>query len=337
MNSSRFGLRSAAHPLRPADLVLIACALAAASASAQTPASAAYPARTVRVIVPYTPGGGNDLLARMVVARALTDLGGNAVVDNRPGGNTVIGTQLAARSAPDGHTLLTVDNAYTTAPSVQHKLPYDTLQDFVRVTMMAKTSPILVVHPSVPARSVQELVALAKARPGQLAYGSTGSGTTAHLAFAQIKHVAGIDAVHVPYKGGAPQVTALVSGEVSMLLAIPSGLLAHIQSGRMRPLAVSGATRLGALPELPTLRESGVNVVVESFWGVVAPAGTPAAVAAQLQGAIARALGYEEVRAKLRALQFQPVGTSPAEFESFVRSEVERWIGVVKATGAKVE
>ena len=331
---------SAARPRRPAlalSFAAVAGVCAAAGASGQTGPSELHPAKPVRVIVPYTAGGGNDVLARIVVARAVADLGGTAVVDNRPGGNTVIGTQLAARSAPDGHTLLTVDNAYTTAPSVQHRLPYDTLKDFTRVTMLAKTAPVLVVHPSVPARSPSELITLAKARPGQLTYGSTGSGTTAHLAFAQIRHASGIDAVHVPYKGGAQQVTALVSGEVSMLLAIASGLIAHIDAGRMRALAVSGESRLAARPEWPTLRESGLDVVVESFWGVVAPAATPATSISRLQAAIAQALAYDDVRGRLTALQFQPVGSTPAAFEAFVQSEVKRWIGVVKATGVKVD
>ena len=323
-----------------AVLSICACAAgvcAAVPASGQSAASVAYPAKPVRVIVPYTPGGGNDVLARMVIARAVTDLGGTTIVDNRPGGNTVIGTQLAARSAPDGYTLLTVDNAYTTAPSMQPKLPYDTLKDFSRVTMMAKTAPVLVVHPSIPARSARELIALAKAKPGQLTYGSTGSGTTAHLAFAQIRQASGMEAVHVPYKGGAQQVTALVSGEVSMLLAIPSGLIAHIDAGRMRALAVSGESRLAARPDWPTLRESGIDVVVESFWGVVAPAATPAALVSRLHSAIAQALGYDEVRGRLTALQFQPVGSTPAQFEAFVQSEVKRWIGVVNATGVKAD
>jgi len=323
----------------PGALVGAIGVLAAAAAQAQTATSPdTYPSRPVRVIVPYTPGGGNDILARMVIARAVTDLGGRStVVDNRPGGNTVIGTQLAARSPADGYTLLTVDNAYTTAPSVQTNLPYDALKDFARVTMMANTSPILVVHPSVPVKTVKDLIALAKAQPGRLAYGTTGNGTTAHLAFAQIKMVTGIDAVHVPYKGGAPQVTALVSGEVAMLLAVPAGLLTHIKSGRMRPLAVSGSKRLAALPQLPTLQESGVKVVVESFWGVVAPAGTPLAIVGRLQEAIAQALKVPEIASRLDDMQFQPVGSTPTQFESFVQSEVRRWIGVVKATGVKVE
>jgi tripartite-type tricarboxylate transporter receptor subunit TctC len=167
-------------------------------AGAQSPAIEQYPAKTVRIIVPYSPGGANDILARTVVTKAILELGQNTLVDNRAGGNTTIGTQLAARAAPDGYTLLTVDNAYTAAPGVQANLPYDTLKDFVRVTMIAQTSPVLVVHPSVPARTVKELIALAKAQPGRLTYGSTGSGTTGHLAFAQLKLVTGFDAVHVP-------------------------------------------------------------------------------------------------------------------------------------------
>ena len=296
-----------------------------------------YPSRSVRVVVPYTPGGGNDILARVVIARAVADMGRSTVVDNRPGGNTTIGTQMVARAAPDGYTLLTVDNAYTTGPSVQLSLPYDTLKDFVRITMIANTSPIWVVHPSVPAKSARELIALAKKQPGQLAFGSTGSGTTGHLAFAQLKLATGLDAIHVPYKGGAPQVTALLSGEVSMLLAVPAGLLPHIKTGRMRPLAVSGSKRLAALPALPTLTEAGIPVVVEAFWGAVAPAGTSAAIVSRLHESIERALKYPDIRARLDEMQFQPVGSPPAQFETFVQSEVTRWVSVVRAAGVKVE
>jgi tripartite-type tricarboxylate transporter receptor subunit TctC len=308
-----------------------------APANAQTAGSDQYPSRAVRVIVPYSPGGANDILARTVVTKAIAEFGQNTIVDNRAGGNTTIGTQLAARAAPDGYTLLTVDNAYTAGPGMQINLPYDTLKDFVRITMVALTSPVLVVHPSVPAQTVQELIALAKAQPGRLTYGSTGSGTTGHLAFAQLKLVTGLDAVHVPYKGGAPQITALISGEVSMLISVPASLLVHIKAGRMRALAVSGAKRLPSLPEVPTLQEAGVPVVVESFWGLIAPAGTSAAIVAKLQESIDRALKSAEMRARLEEMQFQPVGSTPAQFDEFVQREVTRWIGVVKATGIKVD
>jgi len=316
-----------------ASLLLAVCT----PASAQTGATDQYPSRAVRVIVPYSPGGANDILARTVVTKAIAEFGQNTIVDNRAGGNTTIGTQLAARAAPDGYTLLTVDNAYTAAPGVQPNLPYDTLKDFVRITMIALTSPVLVVHPSVPAKNVKELIALAKAQPGRLTYGSTGSGTTGHLAFAQLKLVTGLDAVHVPYKGGAPQITALISGEVSMLISVPASLLAHIKAGRMRALAVSGTKRLTSLPDVPTLQESGIPVVVESFWGLLAPAGTPAVIVTKLQEAIDRSLKSPEMRTRLDEMQFQAVGSTPAQFDEFVQREVTRWVGVVKATGIKVD
>ncbi len=306
-------------------------------AEAQPAGGEQYPAKPVRVIVPYSPGGANDILARTVVTKAIAEFGQNTLVDNRAGGNTTIGTQLAARAAPDGYTLLTVDNAYTAGPAVQTNLPYDSLKDFARVTMIAQTSPVLVVHPSVPARNVKELIALAKAQPGRLTYGSTGSGTTGHLAFAQLKLVSGLDAVHVPYKGGAPQITALISGEVSMLISVPASLLSHIKAGRMRALAVSGAKRLPSLPDVPTLQESGVPVVVEAFWGLLAPAGTPAVIVNKLQESIDRALKTADMRARLDEMQFQAVGNTPAQFDEFVQREMTRWVGVVKAAGIKVE
>jgi tripartite-type tricarboxylate transporter receptor subunit TctC len=319
---------------QPGALIGVLLMICASAAHAQTDR---YPSRPVRVIVPYTAGGANDIFARGVVTRAIADLGQTTIVDNRPGGNTTIGTQLAARAAPDGYTLLSVDNAYTIGPSVQVSLPYDTLKDFARITMIAMTSPLLVVHPSIPATSVKELLALAKSQPGRLTYGSTGSGTTGHLAFAQIRQVTGMDAVHVPYKGGAPQITALISGEVSMLLSVPAPLLAHIKTGRMRALAASGAKRLNALPQLPTLQEAGVSVVMDSFWGIVAPANTNAAIVKTLHEAIARVLQQPDSRARIEEMQFQPVGNTPAQFDTFVEREVNRWLGVVKATGAKLD
>ena len=200
-----------------------------------------YPVRPVRVIVPYTPGGANDIFARLVLTRAVSEMGQTTIVDNRPGGNTTIGTQLAARATPDGYTLLNVDNAYTIGPSIQHSLPYDTLKDFVRITQYATTSPVLVVHPSLPVKTVKDLLVLAKAQPGKLNYGSTGGGTTGHLAFAQIRMVTGLDAVHVLYKGGAPQITALIAGEISMIISVPAPLdrkstrlnSSHVSESRM--------------------------------------------------------------------------------------------------------
>ena len=306
-------------------------------AGAQTAGGDQYPSKPVRVIVPYSPGGANDIFARTVITKAIAEFGQNTIVDNRAGGNTTIGTQLAARSAPDGYTLLTVDNAYVAAPGMQLNLPYDTLKDFTRITMMAATSPVLVVHPSLPVKSVTELIALAKVQPGRLTYGSTGSGTTGHLAFAQFNLVTGTKMIHVPYKGGAPQITALISGEVSMLMSVPASLLAQIKAGRMRAIAVSGAKRLPNLPDVPTLQESGVAVVVEAFWGLVAPAGTSAAIVGKLQEAIERSLKTPEMRARLDEMQFQLVGSTPAQFDEFVQREVTRWIGVVKATGINAD
>ena len=196
---------------------------------------------------------------------------------------------------------------------------------------------VVVVHPSLPANSVKELLALAKAQPGRLTYGSTGNGTTGHLAFAQIRQVTGMDAVHVPYKGGAPQITALISGEVSMLLSVPAPLLAHIRSGRMRALAESGAKRLNALPQLPTLQEAGVPVVMDSFWGLVAPVGTSATIVRTLQEAVERVLKTADARTRLENMQFQLAGSAPAQFEAFIEREVSRWLGVVKAAGVKVD
>ncbi|GAA4325812.1 tripartite tricarboxylate transporter substrate binding protein BugE [Pigmentiphaga soli] len=321
----------------PALRLALACASAAAglSVAGAHAAGDAYPSHAVRVIVPYVPGGASDIMARTIVTGAVADLGQTAVVENKPGGNAMIGSRQVARSDPDGYTLLVVDAAFTIGPSVQTDLPYDPVKDFAPVTMLATTSPILVVHPSVPVHSVKELIAYSKT--GKLSYGTTGVGTNAHLAFAQMKLATGMDGIHVPYKGGNAQVNAVLSGEVSMALALPASIVPQVQAGKVRALAVASPKRLAVLPDVPTLQELGVPVVVQSFYGLVAPAGTPRAVIDKLHDASVRQLKSPEWAARLKELQFQPVGDTPAQFGQFISSEVQKWSGVVKRAGVKLE
>jgi len=317
-------------------LISTAAGITALLACAVTQAQP-YPSRTVRIVVPYVAGGASDVMARVVVSKAIADMGQQGVVDNRAGGNATIGMQMVARAAPDGYTLGVVDAAFTIAPSVQVNLPYNPVNDFEPVTMLATTALILVVHPSLPVKKISELVTLAKARPGQLTYSSTGSGTNTHLAFAQIKLATGMDAIHVPYKGGAAQITALLSGEVSFALAGPAAISPQIRAGRARALAVTGAQRLAAFQDVPTLNELGLRVVVTPFYGVVAPAGTPAEIVSRLNQILVKQLRSPELAPRLSEMQFEAVGNSPEEFSAFIRSEIPKWVKVVKATGAKVD
>ncbi len=293
-----------------------------------------YPSRAVRVVVPYAPGGGSDILARLLSVRVAADLGQQFVVDNRPGGGATIGTQLVARSPADGYVVGLIDTAFTINPGLFKKLPYDTLQDFAPVTLIATSPLVMVVHPSVPAKSVRELVALAKARPGQLSFSSAGNGTAIHLAVELFKSAARVDAIHVPYKGGAPSAAALAGGEVAMTLSPPATIMPFFKAGKARVLAITGAKRFAGFPEVPTLAEAGVKGAdAEPYWGLVAPAGTPGEVVTRIHSAYLKHIKSAELRERLIEMAFDPVGNSPDEFAAFIRADIEKWGKVIKASG----
>lgn len=293
-----------------------------------------YPSRAVRVVVPYAPGGGSDILARLLSIRVGADLGQQFVVDNRPGGGATIGTQLVARAPADGYVVGLIDTAFTINPGLFKKLPYDTLKDFAPVTLIATSPLVMVVHPSVPAKSVRELVALAKARPGELSFSSAGNGTAIHLAVELFKSAARVDAIHVPYKGGAPSAAALAGGEVAMTLSPPATIMPFIKAGKARVLAITGAKRFAGFPEVPTLAEAGVKGAdAEPYWGLVAPAGTPVEVVARIHAAYVKHIKSAELRERLIEMAFDPVGNSPDEFAAFIRADIEKWGKVIRATG----
>ncbi|MBI3068682.1 MAG: tripartite tricarboxylate transporter substrate binding protein [Betaproteobacteria bacterium] len=304
----------------------------AGRAAAQPDAGAAYPARPLRIIVPYAAGGGGDILARMIGAKLTEAWGQPVVVDNRPGGGTIIGTDLAAKASPDGYTILLGTNTHAVNETLYRKLPYRLMRDLAPVTQLATAPNILIVNPSVPARTLRELIALAKAKPRQVNYGSSGNGGTGHLAMELLKTMAGIDLVHVPYKGGGPALNALLAGEVSALFNNIIAAVPQVQAGRVRPLGVTSSRRSAALPEVPTIAESGVPGFEAIAWfGLFAPAGTPRAIVAKLSREVARVLKLPDIHDRLSSQGAEPVGSSADEFSAVIRSDIAKWGKVVKA------
>ena len=314
-------------------LSAIPICLAVTPAGAQT-----YPSKPIRMIVPFAPGGGTDILAR-IIGQQLADAWGQPVnVENRAGASGNLGTELVARSAPDGHTLVMAINTHAVNASLYSKLPFDPVKDFTPVILVATTANILVVHPSVPANTVQELIALAKAQPGKLNYASGGSGTTSHLAAELFKTMAGVEMTHVPYKGGGAAYTDLISGQVQLYFVGIPGTVQYLKAGRLRALGVTTPRRSPAAPEVPTIAEAGLpGFSATTWWGILAPAGTPQPVIARIDQEVARILKMPEVRAKLDAQGFEPVASTPESFAAFMRSEVELWGKAVKASGARAE
>lgn len=304
-----------------------------ADAAAQT-----YPAKPVRLIVPYAPGGGADAVARLILPKFSEYLGQQAIIDNRAGAGSNIGNELAAKSAPDGYTLLLGAAAMAINVTLYRALAYDPVKDFVPVTLLATSPNLVVVHPSLPVNSIKELIALAKTAPGRIDYASGGSGTTPHLAAELLNVMAKIKLTHVPYKSAGPALIALLSGEVPVSMLSPLAVLPHVQSGRLRALAITSAARSDALPHLPTVAESGLPGFEASQWyGVLAPAGTPATAIATLNAALSKALQTTEVRARLLSEGSIPLGASHGEFGAYLKSEIAKWAIVVRTSGARVD
>jgi tripartite-type tricarboxylate transporter receptor subunit TctC len=303
------------------------------SAFAQT-----YPVRPIRMIVAYPPGGGTDIVGRMMGQRLGENLGQTVVVDNRGGATGNIGTEIAAHATADGYTLL-MGNVAPNAINVSlfKKLPFDPVKDFAPVSLVAVTPNILVVQPSSPVKTVKDLIALAKSKPGTLNFPSAGVGSSSHLAGEMLKSMAGIDMVHVPYKGGGPALVALLSGQVQLMFATLPAAMPHVKSGKLRPVAVTTSHRSQALPELPTIAESGVAGYEAATWyGLLAPAGTPKAIVDRLHAEIVKILATD-TRQRLAAQGFEPAGTTPAEFAGYIKSEIVKWGKVIKAAGIRPE
>jgi tripartite-type tricarboxylate transporter receptor subunit TctC len=312
-------------------------ALAVLSNAAGTVHAQSYPAKPIRLIVPFPPGGGTDLVARAIAPRLMETGGIQLIVDNRPGGGTVVGAELAAHAAPDGYTIFMGTNtSHAINPTLLPKLPYDALKDFAPITRIALIPYILVVHPSLPARSVKELVALAKARPGELNFASSGSGTPGHLAGIMLNEAAGINMVHIPYKGAAPATTATISGETQLVFGSLTSTLSSVRSGRLRALAMSSAKRSPVLPEMATVAESGYPGFEAITWyGLFAPAGTPPAIVSRLNAEFLKVMNAADFRAWLGDQGADAAPGTPDEFSAFVKSEIARYAPLVKKSGMR--
>lgn len=297
-----------------------------------------YPSRPIRLIVPFAPGGSNDIMARLVGQKLSESMGGQIVVDNRAGGSGIIGTDIAAKAAPDGYTVLMMSLTFAVNPSLFRKLPYNTEKDLTPVTLVASAPLMLVVHPSIPVKSVQDFLAYAKANPGKLNFGSGGPGTTPHLAGEMLKLMARVQMTHVPYKGGGPALTDLMGGQIQLMLENIPSTLPLAKSGKVRALAVSGRQRSALVPDLPTLDEAGLKGYEIVGWnGLFVPAGTPWNIVTHLHAETARALAQSDVKERLTTMGAEGVGSSPEEFRAFVKAEISKWAKVVKEAGLKVE
>jgi tripartite-type tricarboxylate transporter receptor subunit TctC len=313
-------------------LAIVALCAAAAGAWAQT-----YPAKPIRIVVGFPPGGGNDIVARLVGAKMQEAWGQAVVIDNKPGANSIIAAEFVARSAPDGYTLLVnATGGMSVNPVLYAKLPYDSLKDFVPISMVGSFPLVLVVHPSVQANSIQELVAYAKANPGKLNY-STGS-TAFQVASEMFKQMTGTDLHHIPYKGSVASITAVMAGDVQMTIVDTPPLVPQIRAGKVKALAVTSAKRAGSMPELPTIAESGVPGYEMVLWiGVFAPAGTPNEVVTRLNAEVVRIVRLADIREKLEAMGVEPLGNTSEQMAEWIRREIARYGPVVKAANIKVE
>jgi tripartite-type tricarboxylate transporter receptor subunit TctC len=303
-----------------------------------TAAAQSYPSHPVRVLVGFTPGGGTDIMARFLTPQLSEILGQPFVVENRPGAATNVATEIAAKATPDGYTLLFTTAAIAINASLYKNLQYDALRDFTPISVLAESPNLLVAGPSLAAKDLRELVALAKAKPGTLNYSTAGAGTSQHLAGELFKTRAGIDVVHVPYKGTAPALAAVMGGEVQYSFANVPAILGHVRNGRIRALAVAGARRSELMPDVPTMKEAGVaGIEVPVWYGLLAPAGTPKEIVATLAAACVKAARSPELKPRLIEQGTEPIGNTPEEFAKLLREEIAKYAEAVKISGARPE
>jgi len=316
-----------------ASTLLLACLPLAAAAQ-----TGSFPDKPIRIVVPFPPGGATDAAARLVAVKMGEHWGQPVVVDNRAGAGGNVGSDIVAKAPADGYTLVMgVTGSHAINTSLYSRMPYDPVADFVAISQVAVVPNVLVVHPSVPAKNLAELVALAKKEPGKLNYASLGNGTAAHLGMEMLKSEAGVDIAHVPYKGSAPAVSDLLAGQVQMMVdGLPSAL-PHVKAGKLRAIALTSLRRAPSLPDLPTIAETYPGFYADAWSGLFAPKGTPQPVVDKLSAEVQRILKLPEVREKLTALGAEPVGSTQAEFTAHVKREIEKWAKVVKTSGAKVD
>ena len=314
------------------SLVLLLC-LAAGAALAQT-----YPARSVKIIVPFGVGGSADVYARILGAKLSDALGHPFVVENRPGAGAIVGSDLVAKSAPDGYTLLMMSNTHTVNETLVPKKPYDLMKDLTPITGVNSQDLLLAVNPSLPASNLKELIALAKSKPGKLNYASSGTGTPYHLAGELFKSMAGVDIVHVPHKGSDQARVGLLGNQVDMMFDAISTIVAHVRSSKLKGLATTGKARSPVTPDIPTVSEAGVPGYEATIWlGLMAPAGTPREVLAKLNGDVQKVLSTQEIRDTWSKEGAAPMGMSIEQFDKFLRADIAKWAAVIKATGMKQE
>ena len=310
-------------------------AVALASACPVSLYAQAYPTKPIRFLVGFPPGGTNDIVARIVMPKVSEQIGQHIVVENRCGANTAIATELGARAAPDGYTILMNAPGHATNPALM-KLPFDPIKDFAFITTFAESQNLLVVHPSFPPKTVKELIAFSKKRPGDINFGSSGVGTTVHLSAELFQYMTGVKWVHIPYKGGGPGLVALLSGEVVMYFGNVPTVIRQAREGKLRAIATTGAKRTPVAPDIPTIAEAGVpGYEVTTFYGASVPVKTPRAIVERLHAEFVKALASPEVKEKLLGLGADPVGNTPEQYTAFMQAEIAKWTKVIKAAGIK--
>lgn len=319
-----------------ARLSLAAALIAALLAIANAAVAQSYPVKPIRIVVPFAPAGPNDMLARFIGPKLTEAWGQPAIVDNRPGGGTVIGTELVAKSPPDGYTLLMVSTSHTSNPSLR-KLPYDPMRDIEPVILVASGPNVVLAHPSLPARSIRELIALARARPNQVAYGSGGVGTSTHLSGAMLALMGRVRMVHVPYKGGGPATIDLLGGQITWMVGTILPSMPHIRAGRLRALAVTSTKRSAVLPNVPPVADTLPGFEASSWYGVAAPGGTPKDIVAKLNQQVARIMNAPDARERLANEGAEVVAGSAEDFAAFYRAEIGKWAKVIREAAIRVE
>ncbi|HET7160646.1 MAG TPA: tripartite tricarboxylate transporter substrate binding protein [Burkholderiales bacterium] len=322
-------------PTRAGRAAVLLWSFASAAALAQAPVS--YPTKPIRLVVPYTPGASNDTLSRATAQSMSPILGQSIIIDNRPGAGGMIGAEHVARAEPDGYTILNVQASFATNVAIRAKMPYDVFKDYAYIGMMTKSPMIIVVHPSLPVKSTKELVSLARKRPGELNYGSSGTGGSNHLATELFAKAANIRIVHVPYKSIGLAITDLLGGNVQLVITSLPSALTQVKAGRLKALGVATTTRSAFAPEIPTVSEGGVPYAAELWWGLAAPAKTPADIVNRLSDALRRAMQTTQLKEQYAREGGEPIPMTPHEFTQYVFAEVNRWRQVVKDAGLKLE
>jgi tripartite-type tricarboxylate transporter receptor subunit TctC len=313
--------------------VLALCAaLAPAAASAQQ-----YPLRPVRVVVPYTPGGITDLVTRIVMQELAKSFGQTVLVDNRPGANSILGVEIVSKASADGYTLASVIAAHAANQTLYPKLPYDSLKSFEQVSLMGTAPLIVCAANSLPVNSVKELIALARAKPGQLTFASSGIGAAAHLTTELLMLTTGIKMVHVPYKGTAPALQDLMGGQIAVMMDVPSSMLQHVRTGKIKGLAMASEKRVAVAPDLPTMVEAGIPVVGGTWVGLLAPAGTPRDIVTRISNEVSTILRRTDIKDRFAQLGIDPVGSTPQEFKQFLTDEIAKWGKVIREANVKIE